>query len=229
MRLLFASLALLFAAQIALAQTTVSFPTSDGGVIFADIYESSSHPNTRAVLLIHGGQFNKESWAPQAKQLVAAGFEVMAIDLRGYGPSHGPGDKDPMSAPIHLDTLAAVRYLYAHGVKSVSIVGASMGGWAAGDASIASNPGEIDRVVFLASAPNLPANKLKSASLFLVARDDSEGSEPRLPGIRAQYDKAPQPKRLIILPGSAHAQFLFKTDQSTRVMTEILAWLNAAK
>src|SRR5579863_9107213 len=230
MRLLLASTALLVAAQIALAQTTVSFPTPDGGVVFADVYESSSHPNTRAVLLIHGGQFKKESWAPQAKELAAAGFEVMAIDMRGFGPSHGPGDKDPMSAPIHLDALAAVRYLHAHGATSVSIVGASMGGWAAGDASIASNPGQIDRVVFLASAPNGPAGKLKSASLFLVARDDSDGSgELRLPGIRAQYDRAPQPKRLIIVPGSAHAQFLFQTDQSARVMKEILAWLNAAK
>ena len=102
-----------------------------------------------------------------------------------------------------------------------------MGGGAAGDASIASRPGEIDRVVFLGAAPNGPADKLKSASLFIVARDDASEDGPRLPGIRAQYDRAPQPKELIVLDGSAHAQFLFQTIQGERVMREILRFLSA--
>jgi pimeloyl-ACP methyl ester carboxylesterase len=212
--------ALLFAA-LAGAQQTVSFTTDDGAVIYADLYGAGEH----GVVLAHGGQFNKESWAPQANELVAAGFRVLAIDFRGYGKSHGPGDKDVMSAPIELDVLAAVRYLHQAGAKTVSVVGASLGGWAAGDASIIGKPGEIDRVVFLGSAPGKPADKLKCASLFIVARDDADGQEPRLPGIRAQYDKAPQPKKLIIVNGSAHAQFLFKTDQGPRVMQEIVRFL----
>jgi hypothetical protein len=40
---------------------------------------------------------------------------------------------------------------------------------------IASRPGEIDRLVFLGGSPNGPAEKLKSSSLFIVARDDSSG------------------------------------------------------
>ena len=207
----------------AAAQKTVSFPTEDGGIVYADIYGAGD----RAVVLAHGGQFNKESWAKQAQTLVAAGFQVLALDFRGYGKSRGPGGSDPMDAPLHLDVLAAVRYLRKAGAKSVSIVGASMGGGAAGDASIASQPGEIDRVVFLGYAPNEPADKLKSSSLFIVARDDASGDGPRLPGIRKQYDKAPEPKRLIILNGSAHAQFLFQTNQADRVMHEILRFLSA--
>jgi hypothetical protein len=35
------------------------------------------------------------------------------------------------------------------------------------------------------------------------------------------------PKALIILDGSAHAQFLFQTDQGERVMREILHFLSA--
>ena len=58
------------------------------------------------------------------------------------------------------------------------------------------------------------------------ARDDVSGEGPRLPGIRASYEKAPQPKELIILDGSAHAQFLFETDQGERVMREILRFLS---
>jgi pimeloyl-ACP methyl ester carboxylesterase len=101
-----------------------------------------------------------------------------------------------------------------------------MGGGAAGDASIASQPGEIDRVVFLGAAPNGPAEKLKSSTLFIVARDDASEDGLRLPGIRKQYEKAPEPKELIILDGSAHAQFLFQTDQAERVMREILRFLS---
>jgi pimeloyl-ACP methyl ester carboxylesterase len=223
MRALIALLAALLIANVASAQKTVSFPTEDGGVVFADMYGSGD----KAVVLAHGGRFNKESWAPQAHQLVAAGFEVLAIDFRGYGKSHGPGDKDPMDAPLQLDVLAAVHYLHKSGAKSVSIIGGSMGGGAAGDASIASQPGEIDRVVFLGAAPNGPAEKLKSRSLFIVARDDTSGDGPRLPGIQKQYEKAPQPKQLIVLDGSAHAQYLFQTDQSERVMREILRFLSA--
>jgi pimeloyl-ACP methyl ester carboxylesterase len=101
-----------------------------------------------------------------------------------------------------------------------------MGGGAAGDASITTPPGTIDRLVFLGSAPNLPADRLQSPSLFIVARDDASGTELRLPWIRAQYEKAPQPKELIVLDGSAHAQFLFQTDQGDRVMREILRFLS---
>ena len=214
--------ALLLSADSA-AQKTVSFPTEDGGLVYADVYGQGD----RGVVLAHGGRFNKESWEKQARTLAAAGFQVLAIDFRGYGQSRGPGQSDPMSAPLHLDVLAAVRYLRTMGAKSVSVVGASMGGGAAGDASIASRPGEIDRLVFLGAAPNGPADKLQSSTLFIVARDDASGDGPRLPRIREQYEKAPEPKRLIILDGSAHAQYLFQTDQGDRVMREILRFLSA--
>jgi len=221
-KLILAVVALLLLGNAA-AQKSVSFPTEDGGLVYADIYGEGD----RAVVLAHGGQFNKESWQKQARTLATEKFRVLALDLRGYGKSRGPGDSDPMDAPLYQDVLAAVRYLRKSGAKTVSVVGASMGGWAAGDASIASRPGEIDRLVFLGSAPGGPADKLKCPSLFIVARDDSSGDGPRLPGIRQQYEKAPQPKDLIILEGSAHAQFLFQTDQGERVMREIIRFLSA--
>lgn len=210
-------------ATLAAAQQTVSFPTEDGGLIYADLYGAAG----RGVVLAHGGQFHKESWRDQADALVDGGFRVLAIDFRGFGHSRGPGQADFDSAPFHNDVLAAVRYLKANGAKTVSVVGGSFGGGAAGDASIQSAPGEIDRIVFLGAAPNLPADRLKSRALFIVARDDANDAGLRLPGIRAQYEKAPQPKELIVLEGSAHAQFLFQTDQRDRVMREILRFLTA--
>lgn len=225
MRPLIAILSAFLITNATAAQKPISFPTEDGGMIAANLYGIGD----RAVLLVHGGRFTKESWAAQASILVASGFEVLAIDLRGHGQSHGPGGDDPSDAQLALDVLASVRYLHAHGAKTVSIVGGSMGGAAAGDASITSRPGEIDRLVMMGAAPNLPADKLKSPSLFIVARNDTSGDGPRLPGIRAQFDKAPQPKKLIVLEGSAHAQYLFQTDQSDRVMQEILQWLTTSQ
>jgi pimeloyl-ACP methyl ester carboxylesterase len=217
---------LLFAlafATVVPAQQTVSFAADDGGQVCADLYGRGS----KGVVLAHGGRFDKESWRDQALSLTSAGFRVLAIDFRGFGCSKGPGQQDFDNAPFEKDVLAAVRYLKAHGAKAVSVVGGSFGGAAAGDASIKSAAGEIDRVVFLGAAPNLPANGLKSRALFIVAREDSSGSGLRLPGIQAQYDRAPQPKQLIILDGSAHAQFLFHSDQNARVMQEILRFLLA--
>jgi pimeloyl-ACP methyl ester carboxylesterase len=204
------------------AVQTISFPTEDGGRVCADLYGQGAH----AVVLAHGGRFNKESWRAQAQVLAAEGFRVLAIDFRGFGCSTGPGQANFDNAPFENDVIAAVHYLKAHGAKSVSVVGGSFGGSAAGDASIKSPPGEIDRIVFLGAAPNLSAEKLKSRSLFIVAREDRNDSGTRLPGIRAQYERAPQPKELIVLDGSAHAQFLFQTDQNTRVMHEIVRFLS---
>jgi pimeloyl-ACP methyl ester carboxylesterase len=203
------------------AAQTISFPTEDGGRICADLYGQGTH----GVVLAHGGRFTKESWREQAQVLSTKGFRVLAIDFRGFGCSTGPGQANFDSAPFENDVIAAVHYLKAHGAKSVSVVGGSFGGAAAGDASIKS-PREIDRIVFLGAAPNLSAEKLKSRSLFIVAREDHNQSGARLPGIRAQYERAPQPKELIVLDGSAHAQFLFQTDQNTRVTDEIVRFLS---
>ncbi len=136
MRTFSAVIVALVLAGVSYAQKTVSFPTADGGVVSADSYGAGEH----GVVLAHGGRFNKGSWEKQAQALAAAGFRVLAIDFRGYGQSRGPGDADPMSAPLHLDVLAAVRYLRKSGAKTVSVVGGSMGGGAAGDASISGFP-----------------------------------------------------------------------------------------
>jgi dienelactone hydrolase len=222
-RTLIAVIGMLLLAGGSAAQMAVSFPTEDGGVVYADVYGEAD----RGIVLAHGGRFNKESWEKQARTLASAGFRVLALDFRGYGKSRGPGWSDPKSAPLHLDVLAAVHYLRKTGAKTVAVVGGSMGAGAAGDASIDSRPGEIDRLVLLGGSPNEPAEKLKSSTLFIVTRDDSSGDGPRLPRIREQYEKAPEPKALIILEGSAHAQFLFQTDQGERVMREILRFLSA--
>ena len=203
----------------------LAFSTDDNARIYADMYGTGD----RGVVLAHGGRFTKESWKPQAEQLARAGFHVLAFDFRGFGRSHGPGESDMFTAPMHLDILAAVRFLRRNGARTVAVIGASFGGAAAAAASIASRPGEIDRLILLAAGGNGAAEAIKSPLLEIVARDDANDEGPRLPRIRTWFDKVRQPKELLILDGSAHAQFLFQPDKGGRVMTEMIRFLRAGR
>jgi pimeloyl-ACP methyl ester carboxylesterase len=194
----------------------VSFPTRDGGIVFADLYGAGQ----RAVVLAHGARFDKASWKDQANQIANAGFRVAAVEFRGYGKSKaGPKSQSP-GDEMYLDILAAVDHLRAHGAKSVAVIGASMGGGAAANAVIQGGPGAIDRLILLAPVPIQHPEHLSGPKLYIVADGDSLA-----PRVREQYAKAAEPKQLIVLKGSAHAQFLFTSDQSERVMLEILRFL----
>src|SRR5271167_4935448 len=119
------ALTVLMFANLATTQEQISFSTPDGFRLHADLYGKGD----QGVVLVHGGRFNKESWEKQARMLATAGFRVLAIDFRGYGQSQtGSQTTDEKHYP---DVLTAIRYLHATGAKSVSVVGASLGGDAA--------------------------------------------------------------------------------------------------
>ncbi len=207
------------------AQERVTITTDDGAHIVADLYRGGR----RAIILAHGGRYTRASWKPQAELLSRLGYRVLAPDFRGFGESTGPGGKDRMSAPLHLDLLASARYLRAQGAEWIAIVGGSLGGMAAGDAVIHGNPGEIDRVVFLGSPATLAGgdlSKLGGRKLFITARDDVNGQgKLRLAGIQADYEKVSPPRELLVVDGSAHAQALFDTEEAPRVFDRILRFL----
>jgi pimeloyl-ACP methyl ester carboxylesterase len=204
------------------SQDRVFFPTEDGGRIEADLYGKGDN----GLILAHGGRFRKESWTNQVGALTNAGFHVLALNFRGFGASTGPGDKAPMDAPLYKDILAAARYLKQQGVKNVSIVGGSLGAGAAMDAAI-SAPEEFQSLALLAGGGgNLPPEKLPGRKLFIIARNDLGSDErPRLQTLRPYYEKVPEPKKLLILEGSAHAQFLFETEQAESVLKVIVDFL----
>lgn len=202
------------------APTLVRIATSDGGLIEGDVYGSGP----RSVVLVHGGRFNKGSWSRQAAELAAAGYRVLAIDLRGYGRSRGPGQEDMFTAPVYRDVLAAAHYMRTSGATMVAAIGGSYGGGAAAAAAMA-EPRAIDRLILLGSTPDGAPETLTVRKLYITTRDDTSGDGPRLPGLQAHFDKAPEPKELIVLDGSAHAQFMFDTDLAPRVMREILRFL----
>jgi len=220
LRSLSVALSLLMCEEVASAQHSVSFKALDGYTLHADQYGEGS----RGVVLVHGGRFTKESWKKQAEALAKRGFNVLAIDFRGYGQTiPGTETTDEKHYP---DVLSAVRYLPGLGVKSVALVGASMGGDAAGDAVAQSKQGEIDKLVLIASEGGDSPRRLTVEKLFVVCREDKNSEGLRLPKILAAYEEAPGPKKLKILEGEAHAQFIFETDQGPQLMSELLDFLS---
>ncbi|WP_026931329.1 alpha/beta fold hydrolase [Glycomyces tenuis] len=116
------------------------------------------------VVLIHGYPLDCHSWERQSRELVAAGYRVIAYDRRGFGQSSKTGtgyDYDTFAADLNglLETLD---------LREVILVGFSMG---TGElARYVKNHG-ADRIAKLAF--------LASLEPFLVQRDDNPDGVPQ--------------------------------------------------
>jgi hypothetical protein len=110
--------------------------------------------------------------------------------------------------------------------KSAGCFGAGAGS----DAAIAAEPGEINRLVALGGLRgNRPTEKINVPLLVIITREDANAAGFRLPGIQTDFDKVPAKKRLLILEGSAHAQFMFDTPQSGEIIAIIVKFLSKGK
>jgi len=78
-----------------------------------------------AVLLVHGFPDTRELWRHQVGPLAAAGFRVIAPDLRGFGESERPVGVDAYRATAVMDDL--VELLDEHGVERAHVVGHDWG------------------------------------------------------------------------------------------------------
>lgn len=102
------------------------------------------------VLLLHGFPESWRSWQGQIRALAAAGFRVMAPDLRGFNESERPRRvRDYQLERIADDVAVLVR---ASGAPSVSVVGHDWGGLAAWELAM-HHPGLLDRLVVI-NAPH---------------------------------------------------------------------------
>lgn len=208
------ALLLVMAAPTVAAQVIeVEYPTADGGTIVANLYGDGSH----AVLLAHGAIFDKESWHDLADRLAAEGLTVLAIDFRGYGRSRaGSGGR----GALHEDVIAGVRFLAERGADEVSVLGASMGGGAVGEAAANLADGDIAHLILLAAVANAEPERMTGTKLFIVSEGDSFRRS-----VEAQFRRATGPKRLELLPGNAHAQHIFRTGAGTALTELIVAAL----
>ena len=121
-------------------------------------YRRFGSPGKSPILIVHGLSYFSYDWIPVAGELAAAGREVVAMDMRGFGdstwsPSNAYGIGDYAS-----DGIALLDYL---GWNSVNLMGHSMGGrnstWCA-----AEYPGRISTLVLCDYSPvNAAAGSLR--------------------------------------------------------------------
>jgi 3-oxoadipate enol-lactonase len=116
---------------------TVELP--DGGhLAFEDVGDGPP------VVLLHPGLWDMRTWDPQIQPFTDAGFRVIRYDIRGYGRSSRP-TAEPYSH------VADLRSLLGHlGVTQAALVGCSMGGRIAIDATI-SAPAQVWALVPVAA------------------------------------------------------------------------------
>ena len=112
------------------------------------------------LLLVHGWPETKRIWWRNIAPLAAAGFEVIAPDLRGFGDSDvGPdGFHD---VPSHARDLYALAHDYL-GHERVVAVGGDLGGPVVQDLSLRF-PGFVERMVLFNSP--LPFDRERMAGL----------------------------------------------------------------
>jgi pimeloyl-ACP methyl ester carboxylesterase len=81
-------------------------------------------PGAPAVILMHGGGQTRHSWGKAARDLVAAGYHVLSMDLRGHGESEWAPEGDYSMDAFVGDVRAVCATLPA----PPALVGASLGG-----------------------------------------------------------------------------------------------------
>lgn len=157
----------------------------------------------RGVLLLHGATYDAASWNPQAAAFSEAGFTVLAPEF-----------------PSPDAVLDAIAFLIdSCGVTGVTVIGASAGGADALE-GLAAGPDGVTGLILLGSTGDVAAladyPKLFTASEGERFVDQVETMAAEAPGDRNET---------LILPGSAHAQATFETDQGEALLQAMLAFL----
>jgi haloacetate dehalogenase len=106
-----------------------------------------------AVLLLHGHPQTRATWHDIAARLAAAGFRVVATDLRGYGdsskPDGGPNHFNYSKRRMAADQLAVMQQL---GLETFAVVGHDRGGRVAHRLAL-DFPKQVERVVMVDLLP----------------------------------------------------------------------------
>ncbi len=155
---------------------------------------------TYGVVLAHGAAFDAASWEPQATRIAEAGMVVVAVE-----------NIDPEAI------VAAATFLRdERGATAVAFVGGSAGAGGIMDA-VAAGDADADQLILL--SPNSVVDGLGTEPKLFIASED----EPVADASTEMAETAEgEDNDALILPGSAHAQNIFDTDQGEPTVQAIL-------
>ncbi len=151
------------------------------------------------VVLAHGASRDAASWEEQATAMAEQGATVVAVE-----------DISPEAIG------EAVRHMQEDGIEEVALVGGSAGADAILQLAVA-EPDLPDQLILL--SPNSVVDGLGDEPKLFIASEE----EPVADVSQRLGDSAPgQDNQVVLLPGSAHAQGIFESDEGERVTTLIL-------
>ena len=194
---LFGSLVIICAARTNSVERVVDFKTADG-TILKGTYFAAAKPGP-GVLLFHQSNRTRKSWDDVARQLAAAGINVLTVDT-------DPNKTRKQRWPRELD--AAFEYLVSQsGVKRdvVGIGGAGVIGVEDSVETARLHPAEVKSLVLL-SGETESLDFLRQASqlpeLFVVADDDEY--PPIVEAMELLYVTASNPGRKFVHYSASH-------------------------
>ncbi len=157
----------------------------------------------RGVVLAHGAAYDAASWREQAERLAESGVTALAVE-------------DTSARSV----AEAARYLEEErGVRDVTLLGASAGtGGVLGAAE--EDRGLVDGLILLSGTGEV-SGLGDYPKLFVASEGEGLAGE-----VRSMAGEAPGSRNeALILPGDAHAQAIFETDQGERLMRAIIEQL----
>ncbi len=194
------------AASDVTAAASDATPTASGPARIVEVDGSDAllwGAGDQGVLLVHGAAYDAASWEPQAQAIAAEGFVVLALE--------------DISSD---DVLAGLVYLTTEcGAIGVTLIGASAGASAALSAA-ATQPDGIAQMILLSGTGDVAALG-NYPKLFVASEGEGIAATVETMAAGAPGDA----NTALILPGDAHAQAIFTTDQGDPLLQEILTRL----
>jgi pimeloyl-ACP methyl ester carboxylesterase len=174
--------------------------TSGSWVSVGDTWAIAWGEGDRGVVLAHGAAYDAASWEAQGQALEENGTVTLAIE-----------DISPGSLRLAIDYLKE-----EYDVESVALIGASAG--AEPVLQVAEeDPEGVGQIILLSGIGEVSG--LGEYPKLFVASEGEEISER----VRQMAEEAPGDRNeALILPGSAHAQATFRTEEGDRLMQAIL-------
>jgi pimeloyl-ACP methyl ester carboxylesterase len=173
---------------VAIELTRVDIPADDVTLV-ADGFGDASRP---PVVLLHGGGQTRHSWRATGRDLAAAGWHSLSVDLRGHGQSGWSSDGRYDLDRFADDIVAIVRHLGRPPV----LVGASLGGNAS-LAAIGHNPELALGLVLVDVSPFLQPEGANRIRAFMASRPDGFASLEEVADAIAEYlPHRPRPRSL---------------------------------
>ena len=152
------------------------------------------------VVMAHGAAYDAASWEEQAQEIAGSGIVALA-----------PEDASPKSL------LDSMKYLKEErGVRGAALMGASAGGSAVLRAA-KQDPDAADQLLLLSATGDVTGLG-EEPKLFVASEGESIAEE-----VRRMAEEAPGNRNeVLILPGDAHAQAIFRTEVGDELMQAIL-------